>query len=99
MMGHLEETWLGLARVGEGATLEAEELGLEQVLGNGGAIHIDEGAIAAGAFSMNQAREQTFACTGFALKHHGWKAAGPLPMTEELAELGTDLDHSGALAD
>ena len=33
---------LGLARVGEGAPLEAEQLGLEQGLGDRGAVDLDE---------------------------------------------------------
>jgi hypothetical protein len=38
----LEETRLGLAGIGEGATLEAEQLGLEQGLGDRGAVDLHQ---------------------------------------------------------
>ncbi len=42
--GRLEEARLGALRIGEGAGLEAEQLGLEHGLGNGGAVDVDERA-------------------------------------------------------
>ena len=66
-MGALEKAGLGLAGVGEGATLEAEELGLEQGFGDGGAVDADEGALATGAFPVDQARNEPLPGAGFAL--------------------------------
>ena len=66
-VGALEKAGLGLAGVGEGATLEAEELGLEQGFGDGGAVDADEGALATGAFPVDQARNEPLPGAGFAL--------------------------------
>ena len=49
----------------------AEKLALEQAGGNGGAIQLDEGVLAALAQAMNGAREQFFAGSGFALDEDG----------------------------
>jgi hypothetical protein len=84
-VGGLEEARFGLVGVGEGATLEAEELGLEQGFGDGGAVDADEGALATGAFPVDQ--------------EDRWEAPGRRLMTEELAELDPDGDDAGALAE
>ena len=47
-MGELDLALGGLDRAGEGALLVAEQLGLEQVLGDGGAVDRDEAAAARG---------------------------------------------------
>jgi hypothetical protein len=39
----------------------AEQLGLEQVFGNRGAVDLDEGAAGAGADPVDGARDETFA--------------------------------------
>ena len=49
----LEESGLGLARIGERAALIAEELCFEQCLGDGGAVDGDERTIAARPRLMN----------------------------------------------
>src|SRR5262249_30589335 len=41
-IGHVQQTWLGVEGIGEGASLVAEQLGLEHGLGNGGAVQIHE---------------------------------------------------------
>src|SRR5262249_56279064 len=46
-VGGLEETGLGLTGVGERAALETEELGLQQRLGDRGAVHVDERTLGA----------------------------------------------------
>src|SRR5689334_16747253 len=43
----------------------AEELALDEVFGNGGAIDLDKPGIVAQALGMNGARDQLFAGTGF----------------------------------
>jgi hypothetical protein len=42
LMGRLEEARLGLARIGEGPALETEQLGLEQGLGDRGAVELHQ---------------------------------------------------------
>ena len=73
-MGRLEESRLGLARIGEGATLEAEQLGLQQRLGNGFAVDHDKRSAGAGAAVMNAAGEQTLAGPGLAKDQDGRKS-------------------------
>jgi hypothetical protein len=51
----LEEAALGVARVGEGAALEAEHLGLEERGGNGGAVDVHEGAARPGTGPVQRA--------------------------------------------
>ena len=41
----------------------AEELALDQLAGNGGAVHLDEGLAGAGRHPMQRARDQLFSCT------------------------------------
>src|SRR6478735_1531559 len=53
---------------GKGAALIAEQLGLQEVLGNGGAIDRDEAPLAATLF-MNRAREQLLAGAACAEQH------------------------------
>ncbi len=53
---------------GEGALLVAEKLGLEQVLGDGGAVERDEGARGAAAVAVEIARDHLLA--GAALARH-----------------------------
>jgi hypothetical protein len=42
LVGRLEEARFGLAGIGEGAALEAEQLGLEQGLGDRGAVDLHQ---------------------------------------------------------
>jgi hypothetical protein len=62
----LEKTGLRLTRVGERAALVAEDLGFEQRLGNRGAVHGDEGAIAASPGLVNRLRDKPLARAGLA---------------------------------
>ena len=60
-MGELDLALGGLDRAGEGALLVAEQLGLEQVLGDRGAVDRDEAAAAAPARLVDAAGEQFLA--------------------------------------
>ena len=66
----LEEAGLRALRVGEGAGLEAEELGLEHGLGDGGAVHVDERPARAAAALVDHARDQSLAGAGLPLEQH-----------------------------
>jgi hypothetical protein len=57
----LEETSLGRAGVGKGSSLEAEQLRLEERLGNGRAVDVDEGAGATGPGPVEETGHQPFA--------------------------------------
>jgi len=72
----LEEPRLRRARVGERALLEAEQLGLEQRLGNRDAVDGDERSGRTRAPAMDRVREQTFAGSGLPLDEDRREAAG-----------------------
>ena len=57
----LEAADAPLARAGEGAALVAEELALEQRLRDRGAVHDDEGLVAARAELVDRARDELLA--------------------------------------
>ena len=59
---------LGLARVREGAALVAEQLRLEQVLGDRRAVHLDERAVPARPLVVQPVREQVLAGAALALE-------------------------------
>ena len=60
-VGQLELAAAPRHRAGEGAALVAEELGLDQLLGDGRAVHLDEGAVAARRLRVDGARDQLLA--------------------------------------
>src|SRR5439155_2747377 len=66
-LGGLQQAQLRAARVGEGAPLEAEHLGLEQRLGDRRAIDVDERPVRARPGAMQHAREQPLARSRLAL--------------------------------
>ena len=51
---------------GAGAVAIAEELGLDEVFGDGGAVELDEDAVAAEGFGVDGAGDELFAGAGFA---------------------------------
>ena len=73
--GQLDLADVGLDRAGEGAALVAEQLGLEQVLGDRGAVDRDELALAA-ALLVDRAGEQFLAGAARAEQHHRDVGAG-----------------------
>ena len=74
--GQLEAAGLGADRAGEGAALVAEELGLHQVLGDGGAVDLDEGLVAAARVLVEGARDQLLAGAALAGDEHRGRRVG-----------------------
>ena len=65
-LGHLEQAGFGGLGVGEGAALVTEQLALEQLGGEGGAVELDERRRGARAAVVQGPRQQLFAGPGFA---------------------------------
>ena len=66
-MSDLKQTCLGLPGVGERAALESEDLGLEQGLGNGCAVDVDEGRARTRASLVDEMGNQSLAGSGLSL--------------------------------
>ena len=98
-MGRLEEPRLGLPRVREGPALEAEELGLEQGLGDGRAVDLDEGAMCAGTGAVNHASKQTLARARLALNEDGREPPRVRLALQQPPDLRTDGLDSRTVAD
>ena len=93
-MGELDLALGGLDRAGEGALLVAEQLGLEQVLGDRGAVDRDEAAAAAPARLVDAAGEQLLAGAAGAEQHHRDVGIGdPLDGARDLRHFGRGGDH------
>ena len=71
LVRQLQPAHLARDGAGERAFLMAEELAFEQAGGNGGAIQLDKGALAARAQAVDGTRQQLLAGSGFALDEHG----------------------------
>jgi hypothetical protein len=67
LVGSLEQAGLGAPRVREGAPFEAEQLGLQQRLGDSRAVDVDEGAAGAGTLPVDEVGDQALAGSGLAL--------------------------------
>jgi hypothetical protein len=61
---------LGLLRAGEGAPLVAEQLGLEQLLRQRGAVQRHERSALSRGGTVDEARDHFFPCAGFAAQQH-----------------------------
>jgi hypothetical protein len=61
VMRGLDQTPLGGARIGEGATLEAEQLGLQEGLGNRRTVDVDERTASARPRAVKQIGDQPLA--------------------------------------
>jgi hypothetical protein len=75
-VGDLEESDLRLLGVGECSALVAEQLRLEQGLGDGCAIDVNEGAAGARTRPVQPPSEETLACPRFTVYENGREAAG-----------------------
>ena len=75
-VGRFEQAALLLAGVGEGAALVAEQLALEQLLGQRRAGDVDERTVRAVAVEVNGLGGEVLAGSGFAGEQHGGGAAG-----------------------
>ena len=74
---------------GEGAALVAEEFALQQSRRNGGAVHGDEGVVAACAALVNGASDKLFAGASLPLdKHCGVGRGHDLDLREHLGQRG-----------
>src|SRR6185369_6402400 len=65
-VGRLEQAGAGGLGVGEGALFVAEELRFDERLRQGGAVHLDEGTVAAAAGGVEGAGDMAFAAAGLA---------------------------------
>ena len=92
-MGRLHETLLGADGAGEGALLVPEELGFEQLLGQRGAVHRDEGVRHSRAIGVDGARDQLLARAG--LSDHQDIGLGARGLAHQLE----DSAHGRAPAD
>ena len=68
---------------GEGTFLVAEELGLEQRLGEGGAMHLDEGALGPPRQSVEEVGGDVFAHAAFPAEKHGGVSRGDTPQKRQ----------------
>ena len=71
LVAELEFARLGVVRASEGARLVAEQFALQQVGGNGGAVHLEEGAMRARGKLVDQARQNFLAGPALAQQQHG----------------------------
>ena len=97
-VGCLEETRLGLAGVGEGAALVAEQLGLEERLRNGRAVDVDERPPGAGAGPVDRPGQEPLAGPGLPADQEGWEPTASGLTRQEAPELLPDGNDAGALA-
>jgi hypothetical protein len=95
-MRGLNQSGLRLPRVGEGATLKAEQLRFEQAVWNRCAIDVYEWSTATGTPTVDQAREQTFARARFTLQQYRWQALRALFSGDELLGLFAHGSNSRA---
>ncbi len=93
VIGRLELADLLLRRSGERAFLMAEQLALQQRLGQGGAVETDERPLLARTGEMDRARHQLLAGAAFAPNQTGGVGAG------DAGDLLLDLLHRRAFAD
>ena len=71
---NMEQARLRLPGIRERAAFEAEQLRLEQCVGNGRAVDVDEGSRRTWVHSVNHPRDEPLARAGFALNQHGRRA-------------------------
>jgi hypothetical protein len=88
----LEFADAGRGRAGERAFLVAEQLALEQLRGQGSAVDLDEGLVAARGALMNRTGDEFLAYAALAANQHGDIAVGYLLDDER------HLAHDGTLA-
>ena len=77
-VGELEAARLGADRAGEGALLVAEQLGLHQRLGDGGAVDLDERPVLRGELLVQRLGDQLLAGARLAGDEHRRRRVGDL---------------------
>ena len=94
MVRGLKQARLWLPGVGERAALVAEQAGLDQRLGDGGAVLVDEWPTRAPAGAMDRGRHEPFAAARLAQNEDGRRATRGLGLTpEQPGELIADSPH------
>src|SRR5262249_27127247 len=97
MVRGLEEPRLGAARVRERSALVAEQLGLEESLGDGGAVDVHERPVGARPQAMDEAGDQALAGSRLALYQDGRHPAASVGTPEEPADIVPHRLDGGAL--
>src|SRR3989442_3083645 len=95
----LKESRLRTLRVREGTALEAEQLRLQQRLGNRRAVDFDEGAGRPRAGTVDDPRDEPLAGARLALDEDGRKAAGGRVRAQHALDALAHRLDAGALAD
>ena len=95
--GGLKEPRLGASRVRERARLEAEELGLDEVLGERGAVDRLERPGHARAGVVDGPREQALAGSRLALEENRGRPPRPRLQGDQAPNLGAERDDDRAL--
>src|SRR5882724_13054906 len=95
----MEQASLRVMGVGEGAPFEAEQFGLEQSLGNRGAVDRDEQPGRPRPGLMNGSGEQALARPRLAEDQDGRKAACLRMPSEKLLDLRSDGHHPRTVTD
>ena len=95
-VGALEAALAAGHRAGEGAPLDAEELRLEDALGEGAAVDGDEGALGALGLLVEGAGGELLAGAGLAQQEHGGGGGGGLAQGVHHGAEGGGLAHHGA---
>ena len=95
----LEQTGLRLARLGEGAALVAEQLGLEQRLRDRRAVDVDERPAGPGAHAVEEPRHQPLAGAGLAGDEHRGRPRRAPPGLHEPPDARAQRLDGGAGAD
>ena len=81
-------------RAGERAAHVPEQLGLDQLVGDGAAVEHDERAVAARAVAVDRLGEQLLAGAGLAFDQHGGVGGGDVvEHAEQAAQLGIAADQ------
>ena len=94
-IGRLQQALLRLTRFAEGAALETEHLGLEQRLGDRGAVQIHEEALSSWTMPVQGPRQQPLAGAGLAVDED---RRHPLALTPALEQRGDLLAERRDLA-
>ena len=93
IVGLLESSNAQLIGPGEGAFFVTEQFAFEEVVGNGGAVDGDEGAMGAVAVLIDGASDEFLACSGFSSNEDRDGFGG------DASEFFVDLGHGPAFAD
>src|SRR5882672_10733286 len=93
LVGQLHQAALGIARVGEGAALVPEELVLEELLLEGGAVEGQEGGLAPAALEVDRAGDQVLSGSALPLDQNRRGFA-----LRDLGDQVPDLPHRGRFA-